>query len=194
MRFNRAALAVVFIPLLAVACSSGHSGSKDTSDGEPTVTPTSGASNQGGETNPADYTDTRFNYSLHGPGKLKPQPDGTAVFVGEDERLEVAVVQGSTAADPLALAQSDLGSLKGSTTDFQVLVQPTSVSVGSQRGAKFTYSYTAQSHFGKQAKFFGVRYYIPKNPAMLAVMTYRDLATEFDAGEADGFANSFKWL
>jgi hypothetical protein len=150
--------------------------------------------NQGGETNPTVYTDARFNYRMTGPGPLKPRADGTASFAGEDELLEVAVVGDARAADPAALAQSDLKSLSGSVSDFQVLVQPVAVSLGGQRVIKFTYSSTGSGHAGKTIKFFNVRYYIAKNDKMLAVISYRDAATEFDAQEADGFASSFRWL
>jgi hypothetical protein len=189
----RGAVVALCLALLVVgACSIGPS-AKHGDVGEPGKEPGTGATNQGGETKPTAYTDARYHYTITGPGPLTPQPDGTAAFSGEDEKLEVAVVTGSKAADPLALAKSDLNSLKGSP-DFQVLVQPTSISVNGQRAAKFTYSYTAQSHLGKQAKFFAVRYYVPKNDTMLAVVSYRDIATEFDAVEADGFADSLRWL
>lgn len=178
---------------LTVVLAGGCSRSPSHGDvGEQGGTSGGGSTNQGGETNPTAYTDARYHYTITGPGPLKPQADGTAVFAGEDERLEVAVVTGSKAADPLAVAQADLNSLK-SAPDFQVLVQPIAVSLAGQRGVKFTWSYTTQSHTGKQAKFFSVRYYIPKNDSMLAVVAYRDIATEFDANEADGFANSLRW-
>jgi hypothetical protein len=149
--------------------------------------------NQGGETNPTVYTDARFHYQITGPGPLKALPDGTATFAGEDERLEVAVVTGSRAADPAALAQSDLNGLRSSAPDFQALVQPVTVTLGGQGVIKFTYSFTGSGHTGKTIKFFNVRYYIAKNESTLAVISYRDSATEFDAQEADGFASSFRW-
>jgi hypothetical protein len=150
--------------------------------------------NQGGETTSTVYTDARFNYKITGPGPLKPRSDGTASFAGEDELLEVAVVGDARAADPAALAQSDLKSLSGSVSDYQVLIQPVAVTLGGQRVIKLTYSSTGSSHTGKSIKFLNVRYYIAKNDKMLAVISYRDAATEFDAQEADGFASSVRWL
>lgn len=167
------------------------SGSTDPSPGPGTA---SNSGNQGGEANPTGYTDARYHYRITGPGPLKAQSDGTASFAGEDERLEVAIVEGAKAADPAALAEADLSSLSRSTADFQVLFRPDAVTLGGQRVIKFTYSSSGKGHTGKSIKLFNVRYYIPKSDTMLAVVSYRDAASEFDAKEADGFASSFRWL
>jgi hypothetical protein len=150
--------------------------------------------NQGGENKPAGYTDARYHYSLTGPGPLTARPDGTASFAGEDEQLVVSVVEGSRAADPAALAQADLNSLRSSTADFRLLSAPVAVTLGGQRVVRFTYSWTGRSSTGRQTTFTGARYYISKNEAMLAVISYRDASSEFSASEADGFAASFRWL
>jgi hypothetical protein len=191
---HNAALSLLLSLLLLCTCSTGNTRSRSDTGEEPPSPSASGAQNQGGENTPSGYTDTRYHYSITGPGPLKPQPDGTAVFVGEDERLQVAVVEGAKAADPLALAHTDLDAIKTSAPNFQVLVQPVAVSLAGQRGAKFTYAFSGKSHTGGQIKIFAVRYYIPKNDSMLAVVSYQDAATEFSAAEADGFANSFHWL
>ena len=158
------------------------------------VTAGTGA-NQGGETDPSGYTDTRHRYRITGPGPLKAQPDGSASFSGEDERLVVTVVEGAKAADPMALAEADLNSLSKSTSDFKAVIRPTAVTLGGQRMVKFTYTSTGKSQVdGKQVKLTAVRYYIPKNDTVLAVVSYSDVSTEFSAQEADGFAGSFGWL
>ena len=60
---------------------------------------------------------------------------------------------------------------------------------------KFTYTWTAKRPAsGESVKMTSVRYYIPKNPAMLAVVHYGDASAEFNQQEADGFASSFRWL
>lgn len=178
--------------------STSHNRSGSGGDlGDVTASPSpraSGQATRGGENNPATYTDSRFNYRITGPGPMSRNADGAASFAGEDERLVVDVVTGSRAGDPTALAQSDLDSLRGSTPNFQVMVQPTAVSLGGQRVIKLTYSSSGQSFTGKTIKFFNVRYYIAKNESTLAVISYRDASTEFDAQEADGFASSFRWL
>jgi hypothetical protein len=149
--------------------------------------------NQGGETDPTGYKDTRNRYKITGPGPLKAQPDGSATFSGEDERFVVEVVEGAKAADPTALAEADLNSLSKSTTDFKVVLRPAAVTLGGQRMIKFTYTSTGKSQ-GKSVKLTSVRYYIPKNDSMLAIVSYSDVSIEFSAQEADGFATSFGWL
>jgi hypothetical protein len=150
--------------------------------------------NQGGETNPTAYTDTRYQYRISTPGPMKAQPDGTASFSGEDERLEVMVIEGAKAADPAALAEEDLNSLSRSTPGFKVLIRPSPVTFGGQRMIKWTYESTGKSFNGKQTSFYTARYYIPKDERKLAVVSYRDSAGEFDAKEADDLAGSFRWL
>lgn len=155
--------------------------------------PTTG--NQGGEVSPTDYTDSRYHYRVIGPGPMKAQSDGTASFSGEDEKFEVAIVEGTRAADPAALAEADLAALGRSASEFQVLVRPQAITLGEQRMIKVTYASIGKSYAtGKPLKMFAVRYYIPKNSEMLALLTYRDAASEFDAKEAEGFAASFRWL
>lgn len=149
----------------------------------------------GGQNKPTGYTDTRYNYRLTGPGPLSARPDGTAVFVGEDERLEVAVVQDDKAANPMALAQSDVTALSAGSANFHTVFGPAGVTLGGQNVVKVTFSWTGKSQAaGTPLKKTGVRYYIPKNTAMLAVVRYEDAAGEFDQREADGFAGSFRWL
>jgi hypothetical protein len=154
----------------------------------------SSSGNQGGETNPTAYTDARYHYRISTPGPMKAQPDGTAIFAGEDERLEVMVIEGAKAADPAALADEDLSSLSRSTPGFQVLIRPTPVTLGGQRMIKWTYQSTGKSFTGKQTTFFSVRYYIPSDQRKLAIVSYKDAAGEFDVKEADEFAGSFRWL
>jgi len=183
--------------LFGCGFSTSHNRSNGSDLGDVAASQSPGTSRQagpGGESNPATYTDSRFNYRITGPGPMSRNADGTASFAGEDERLVVTVVTDSRAADPNALAQSDLNSLRGSTPDSQVLIQPVAVTLGGQRVIKFTYSSSGQSFKGKTVKFFNVRYYIAKNDSTLAVISYRDASTEFDAQEADGFASSFRWL
>jgi hypothetical protein len=199
--------------LLLVACSSpGQSGSaRKTGDSggqsgqaSPTATtdtqsqPASGSgtpADQGGQNKPTSYTDTRYNYRVTGPGPISPRSDGTAGFTGEDERFEVGVVQGDRAADPLALAQGDINSLSSSSTNFRTVFAPAKVTIGVQSMVKATYTWSGKSHAtGEQLKLTGVRYYISKDPATLAVVRYEDASGEFDQQEADGFAGSFRWL
>jgi hypothetical protein len=151
--------------------------------------------NQGGQNKPAGYTDTRYHYSLTGPGQINARSDGTASFVGEDEMLEVAVVEGARAADPMALAQAEVGSLGNTTPGARVASRPAQVTLAGHSAVKFSYTWTAISQAsGNQVKMTGVRYFIPKDSATVAVVRYGDASSQFDTQEADGFASSFRWL
>jgi hypothetical protein len=151
--------------------------------------------NQGGQNQPTGYTDTRYHYGITGPGPLSAKPDGTASFVGEDEQLEVKVVEGDRAADPLGVAQSEVNSLSSTSANFRTTSGPAKVTLGGQSMVKVTYTWSVKSQAAStQLKKTGVRYYISKTPATLAVVRYEDASSEFDQKEADGFAGSFRWL
>jgi hypothetical protein len=151
--------------------------------------------NQGGQTTPTGYTDTRYHYRLMGPGQINPRSDGTASFVGEDEKLEVAVVEGARAADPMALAQAEVSSLNSTMPGVHIASRPAQVSLGGHSMVKFSYTWTANTQAsGKQVKMTGVRYFIPKDAGTVAVVRYGDSSSQFDTQEADGFASSFRWL
>jgi hypothetical protein len=150
---------------------------------------------QGGQNQPAGYTDARYHYRITGPGPIGAKPDGTASFVGEDERFEVAVVEGDRAADPLGLAQSEVNSLSSTSANFRTVSAPANVTLAGQSMVKATYTWSGKSQAaGTQVKKTGVRYYISKNPGTLAVVRYEDESSQFDQKEADGFAGSFRWL
>ena len=68
------------------------------------------------------------------------------------------------------------------------------VTLGGQRMVKWNYSSTGTGHSGNPVNLFNVRYYIPTDEGRLAIVSYRDAASEFDAKKADEFAGSFLWL
>jgi hypothetical protein len=206
-------LATIPTLLLFIACSSpgqpgaarntSNSGARSeqaspaaTSDAQSQPAPGGGGSaDQGGQNKPTSYTDSRYHYRVTGPGPLRPRSDGTASFTGEEERFEVAVVEGDRAADPTGLAQGEINSVSSSSSNFRTVFGPGKVTLGVQTMVKATYTWTGKSHTGsQQLKFTGARYYISKDPATLAVIRYEDASTEFDQQEADGFAGSFRWL
>src|ERR1700687_3337376 len=71
-----------------------------------------------GESPPTRYADTRFHYLIDAPGHMTANGDGTASFIGPSERLEIAVVTGSGAADLAALANQDSRALSASAFGF----------------------------------------------------------------------------
>src|SRR6202022_1336825 len=73
------------------------------------------------------YRDTAHPYPTSGPGRRTGNGAGTASFIGPVERLEVAIVDGTRASDPMALARADLSALKTTATDFRQVQPPTAV-------------------------------------------------------------------
>jgi hypothetical protein len=165
---------------------------------DPQSQPASGSgssADQGGQNTPTSYTDARHHYRVTGPGPISPRSDGTASFTGEDERFEVAVIEGDRAADPPGLAQGEINSLSSSSPNFRTVFGPGKVTVGVQSMVKATYTWTGKSHAtGQQLKMTGARYYVSKDSVTLAVVRYEDASGEFNQQEADGFAGSFRWL
>jgi hypothetical protein len=154
-----------------------------------------GAGEGGGEAALVKYTDAQSHYSVMAPGRLTQQPDGSAAFVGPSERVQVSVIQGAGAADLNALAQSEINSLSTSTQGFRVTAKPGPFTVAGHRGLKFTYTWSegASAVTGKPTALTSVRYYIPKDSATVAVLTYGTATAQFDPQGADDIANTFKW-
>lgn len=122
--------------------------------------------------------------------------DGTASFIGPVERLEVAIVDGPQAADPMALARADLGALKATAPDFRQVQAPAAVTVAGHRTVKFVYQWTAGTNAvtGKANQLITARFYITKDSSRLAVVSYASAANQYDPQGADDVANTFAWL
>jgi hypothetical protein len=148
-----------------------------------------------GEAVPVPYTDTRYHYLIDAPGHMTPNPDGTASFIGPSERLEISVVTGSSAADPAALASQDVRSLSTSASGYRQLSNPAAVSVNGRTMTKFTYTWNAGTSAvtGKAVELTTVRYYLPKDSATVAVITYGIVSNQFDPQGADDLASTFRW-
>jgi hypothetical protein len=169
---------------LAIAC--GPSNAPTAAGGE--------AAGGGGEVS-LPYVDARFHYRIDGPGKMTPNPDGSAAFIGPSERLEVTIVQGASASDPAALASQDVKTLATSAQSFHQVSGPATVTLGGKRVTRFTYRWNAGTSTvtGKAIALTSVRYYIPKDSTTLAVVTYGDVSSQFDPQGADDIASTFKW-
>jgi hypothetical protein len=167
----------------------------------PSSTPTAGqpgagteAAGGGGEVS-IPYVDARFHYRIDGPGKMTPNSDGSAVFIGPSERLEVTIVQGASASDPAALAAQDLKWLASSAQSFHQVSNPATVTISGHRVTRFTYTWNAGTSTvtGKAIALTSVRYYVPKDSTTLAIVTYGTVTNQFDPQGADDIASIFKW-
>ena len=151
----------------------------------------------GGESVPVTYTDSRFHYRIDAPGgRMTSHADGTASYLGPSERLEVAIVQGSPAANPSSLATHDLSSLSTSAASFQKLTNPTAVTLNGRSVYRFSYKWNAGTNpvTGKAIDLTTVRYYVPKDSGTLAVITYGIVSNQFDPQGADDLVLTFQWL
>src|ERR1700674_1949851 len=96
-----------------------------------------------GESAPTRYADTRSHYLVDAPGHMTANADGTASFIGPSERLEIAVVTGSAAADPAALANQDSKSLSTSAPSFHLLSSPATVNLNGHDVTRFSFTWNA---------------------------------------------------
>jgi hypothetical protein len=189
-RILPAILVLGFGSLLA-ACGSSSTGTTTTT-ADQANTQEAGA---GGEVSLA-YTDTLHRYRISGPGRMTANADGSASFIGPVERLEVAIVDGTRAADPMALANADLSTLKTTATDFRQVQASAAVTVSGHRTIKFVYQWTAGTNAvtGKANVLITARYYVTKDATRLAVVSYASAANQYDPQGADDVANTFAWL
>jgi len=180
--------------LIAGAFALAACGSSPTSTG--TAGPSPGTeSNNNGEAPAVTYVDARYHYKIDGPGHMSANADGTASVVGPSERLVVSVVQGSSATDPAALARSDANTLGSSTTNFHLVAGPGEITLNGKKVEKLIYTYNAGTSpvTGKPLDLVGVRYYIPKDSATLAVVAYGIVSNQYDPQGADDIATTFQW-
>ncbi|HEV2035606.1 MAG TPA: hypothetical protein VGU71_15675 [Candidatus Dormibacteraeota bacterium] len=180
--------ALVLAGLLTVAAC-------DSTTTSQTPAPAAGGDATTGESAPVSYTDARYHYVIDAPGRMNANADGTASFIGPSERLEIAVVTGSSASDPAALAAKDSTSLAVSASGFHQLSNPATVTLSGHHVTKFSYTWNAgvSGVTGKPIELTAVRYYVPKDSATVAVITYGIVSNQFDPQGADDLASTFKW-
>jgi hypothetical protein len=188
--------AIAVLGALSVIAACGpSSASTTTAPSEQANTQAAGEPAAGSETSIA-YTDTAHRYRISGPGRMTANADGTASFIGPVERLEVAIVDGSRAADPMALATADVKALKTTATDFRQVQAPATVTVSGHRTVKFVYQWTSGTNAvtGKANQLITARYYITKDSGRLAMVSYASASNQYDPQGADDIANTFAWL
>ena len=195
-RYGRLLPVILILTVLVVltACGPASTGTAATA-AEQGTTQAGNDAGTGTETSIA-YTDTLHRYRISGPGRISANADGTASFIGPVERLEVAIVDGTSAADPMTLARADLGALKTTAPDFRQVQAPTAVTVSGHRTIKFVYRWTAGTNAvtGKANLLVTARYYITRDSTRLAVVSYGSAANQYDPQGADDVANTFAWL
>ena len=177
--------------LAAVACGSSTTptGAVDTAN------PTAGAEAATGEGVPVPYIDSQFHYRIDAPGRMAAKPDGTAAYVGPSERLEIGIIQGTTAVDSSALATQDIKSLASSAPAFHQLSNPAKLTLGGYQVTRFAYTWNAGMSVvtGKAIELTSVRYYLLKNSKTVAVITYGIVSNQFDPQGADDIVSTFRW-
>jgi hypothetical protein len=172
--------------LIALAgCGSSPTQSQAPAAGETTV----------GESVPHRYTDAKYHYLIDAPGLMTANADGTATYIGPSERMEIAIVTGSGAADPSALAGQDAKSLSASLSGFRQLSSQSTASLNGRSVTRFSFTWNAGTSAvtGKAVELTSVRYYVPKDSTTLAVITYGIVSNQFDPQGADDLASTFRW-
>jgi predicted small lipoprotein YifL len=156
---------------------------------------TGGESTNNGEAAAVAYIDARFHYRIDGPGRMSASADGSASVIGPSERLVVSVVQGSSAADPAALARTDVRTMPSSAANFHLMAGPGEITLNGKKVQKFVFTYIAGTSAvtGKTLDLVGVRYYIPKDSGTVAVVTYGIVSNQYDPQGADDIALTFQW-
>jgi hypothetical protein len=195
-KLGRALPAIVVLASLSVLAACGSSSATTgTTPADQANTQAGAEAGAGTETSIA-YTDSVHHYRISGPGRMTANPDGTSSFIGPVERLEVAIVDGTRAADPMALASADLNALKTTAADFRQVQAPTVVTVSGHRTVKFVYQWTAGTNAvtGKANQLITARYYITKDSGRLAMVSYASAVNQYDPQGADDVANTFAWL
>jgi hypothetical protein len=141
------------------------------------------------------YVDARYHYRIDGPGRMTAAADGSAAFVGPSERLQVTVIEGALAADPGALARQDVAALPSTSPGFKLLSGPASISLAGHRVVKLIYSWDSGTSpvTGKPVTLVQVRYYVPKDAATMAVISYGVVSNQYDPQGADDVAGTFQW-
>lgn len=189
MRKTSLGILVLATALATAGCASGGS---PTTTIAPRAAPAGEANN--GEAPAIPYTDARGGYRVDAPGQMTAAADGTASYVGPQERLEVAIRAGS-GLDPAALASADLVTLRSTLSGFRLVSGPTTVQLGSRRVQKLVYAWTAGTSAvtGKPVELMTARYYIAKDATKVAVLTYAITANQYDPQGADDVALTFGW-
>jgi hypothetical protein len=147
------------------------------------------------KTHAVTYVDSRYHYRIDAPGRMIALADGTAVYASPSQRLQVAVFQGAKAADLAALARDDVAAFASNTATFHLDWGPGSISLHGRQFEKFVYSYDSGTspETGKPLKLVGVRYYVPRDAATAAVISYGILSSQYDPQAADDIASTFQW-
>ena len=180
---------IVVVAALPLAACGGSPAASTQAGGTPS------AETNNGEAPAVTYVDSRYHYKIDGPGHMTANADGTASVIGPSERLVVSVVQGTSAADPAALARSDVSSLPSSTTNFHLMAGPGQITLNGKKAVKLVYTYNAGTSAvtGKPLDIVGVRFYVPKDSATLAVISYGIVSNQYDPQGADDLASTFQW-
>ncbi|MEA2683354.1 MAG: hypothetical protein QOK05_1682 [Chloroflexota bacterium] len=180
---------------LVAACGTTNLATSKLPAGQDGAGGAGGADATTGEAPGVRYTNAKFHYRVDAPGAMKESADGSAAYLGAAERLEIVVVSGSQAADPKAFAGQDLGSL-GSKPSFKVVSQPAQVTISNRAVQKTVYTWTdgVNAVTSKPNLLVSVRYYIPRDRATLAIVTYSIAANQYDPQGADDVVSTFAWL
>jgi hypothetical protein len=194
-------MSILTLIALFVLTGCGSASSSGSTAGRPAAdaSPAAGGGEAGtanGESPTRTYTNSRFKYSVDGPGTMTEATDGSAAYLGAAERLEITVVKDASAADPHRRAIDDLSGLAASKPAFKVVDSLSHGTLAGRGVEKVVFSWTdgVSAVTGKPNDLVSARYYVAKDRSTLAVITYSIAANQYDPQGADDIASTFRWL
>lgn len=190
MRLRIAPVLLLAVALTLSACAGAAQRAPAARNGP--AAPAGEANN--GEAPAIAYSDARGGYHIDAPGQMTANADGSASYVGPQERLEVTIRTGA-GLEPATLAGTELANLRSSLSGFRLVSGPTAIQLGGQRAQKLVYSWSAGTSAvtGKPVELMTARYYLAKDATKVAVITYGITASQYDPQGADDVALTFGW-
>jgi len=101
----------------------------------------------------------------------------------------------TSASDCWAVGYYYNASSVAQTLVLRYTASPGEITLNGKKVEKVVYTYNAgtSSVTGKPLDLVGVRYYIPKDSATLAVVAYGIVSNQYDPQGADDIATTFQW-
>ncbi len=154
-----------------------------------------GAGGGAGEGATTAYVNTQFHYRVDAPGAMTQAADGTATYSGSGEGLTIAVVTGSSPADPMALATAELTRLQTTAQGFALVSSPTAVTISGRQVVRAVYRWTNGTNAvtGNPNEFVSSIYAIPKDASTVALLRYSVGSSNYDPQGSDDLATTFTW-
>jgi hypothetical protein len=179
---------------LTVAACGGSASTQPVGSGA-TGEPTAAAGDvTTGEAAGVRFVSQRFHYRIDAPGTVTEAANGTATASRGVEQLTIRIVTGSSAGSPVTFAQGDVAALPGTTSNYALVTPPGTASLAGRSVYKVVFASSGTNAVtGAAETLVNARYYIARDSATLAVVTYSIVASQYDPQGADDVVTTFQW-